>query len=683
VTTDDEGRIVVAGYSSNPQQHMTVARLDASGVLDPEFGDGGVVKLDIGVRARSHAVAVQPDGAIVVAGFAVLIPSGIEQFITARLLDDGSPDPDFGNEGWVATAFGQRDARALALALQPDGAIVVAGWARNWSNRDVAVVRYTPTGALDGGFGNGGKATYGVGIGNDEATAVALDGDGRVVIAGYAADGSTYNLMAGRLTSGGQPDPGFNSTGFVRVSASTGVEQANAVLLQADGKVVIAGRSKLNGNQVFALARVTGAGALDATFGTGGITTTAIGELAEVQGIAAVTRGRFVVAGRARLPGGRLQFVTARYQSNGSIDATFGNSGFVLIPLGVKNDEAYAVEAGEDGSILLAGTMRVGNNANFGLARLLVDACGDGFLDAGEECDEGAGPSCCSSTCTVVPAGAVCRAVADACDVEELCDGIASTCGLDEGLPDGDFDGVCDEQDICPLAADPLQKDGDGDGLGDACDPCTSGVVLERPTVRFGGLSTPGGGRHRQDHRYRHAAARNAAGAARPGSARSGARRRRQPVVRRDDPAGHLRLPDRGRLEGERERQGAQVPQPGAGGRPGAQVPHDPRVDLGPLSPEDRRQPARPVAAAAVRRATGDRGGRSDGARPLQRDRLRRTGARVQPERGSVDAGLQVSRLERAAGRRERGEEGHFVPRRDQFAQSTYSSDGESGTPSG
>jgi len=493
VTTDDEGRIVVAGYSSNPQQHMTVARLDASGVLDPEFGDGGVVKLDIGVRARSHAVAVQPDGAIVVAGFAVLIPSGIEQFITARLLDDGSPDPDFGNEGWVATAFGQRDARALALALQPDGAIVVAGWARNWSNRDVAVVRYTPTGALDGGFGNGGKATYGVGIGNDEATAVALDGDGRVVIAGYAADGSTYNLMAGRLTSGGQPDPGFNSTGFVRVSASTGVEQANAVLLQADGKVVIAGRSKLNGNQVFALARVTGAGALDATFGTGGITTTAIGELAEVQGIAAVTRGRFVVAGRARLPGGRLQFVTARYQSNGSIDATFGNSGFVLIPLGVKNDEAYAVEAGEDGSILLAGTMRVGNNANFGLARLLVDACGDGFLDAGEECDEGAGPSCCSSTCTVVPAGAVCRAVADACDVEELCDGIASTCGLDEGLPDGDFDGVCDEQDICPLAADPLQKDGDGDGLGDACDPCTSGVVLERPTVRFGGLSTPGG----------------------------------------------------------------------------------------------------------------------------------------------------------------------------------------------
>jgi hypothetical protein len=87
----------------------------------------------------------------------------------------------------------------------------------------------------------------------------------------------------------------------------------------------------------------------------------------------------------------------------------------------------------------------------------------------------------------------VCRVAADACDLEDLCDGVAGDCPPDDVLPDGDDDGVCDEQDLCPLDPDPLQLDGDGDGLGDACDPCTGGVALERMTMRFGGLQTPDG----------------------------------------------------------------------------------------------------------------------------------------------------------------------------------------------
>jgi uncharacterized delta-60 repeat protein len=154
MTLDDEGRILVAGYSSGPRQQMAVARLDASGALDPSFGGVGYVKLDVGVRARAQAIALQPDGRIVVAGFAVLLPSGIEQFVAARLLDDGTLDPEFGEGGVVSTSFGTRDARAAAVALQPDdGAVVVAGWSRNTANRDLAVVRYGASGALDPTFG--------------------------------------------------------------------------------------------------------------------------------------------------------------------------------------------------------------------------------------------------------------------------------------------------------------------------------------------------------------------------------------------------------------------------------------------------------------------------------------------------------------------------------------------------
>lgn len=433
---DVTGRILVAGYSSVPHQRMVVVRLDASGAPDPSFGGTGIVTLDVGVRARAQAIALDGEGRIVVAGFGVLVPSGVEQFVAARLHDDGTLDEAFGTSGVASTSFGTRDARALAVAVQADDGVVLAGWARNSSNRDVALVRYAPDGTIDPDFGNGGKTTIAVGAGNDEALALAVDGDDRIVLAGYAADGSTYDLLAGRLTANGAPDTTFAGTGFRRVSASDGVEQANALLLQPDGAVVLAGQSKVGGGNRVALARVDGSGTLDPSFGNGGVTVTSIGELAEARAIAPVTRGRFVVAGRARLPGGRMEMVVARYLASGVLDPLFGDGGRVLLPIGVKSDEAYAVATGSGGTILLAGSTRTGNDPNFGLARLVVDEC---------------------------------------------------------VLPDADDDGVCDQEDVCPLVPDALQGDADGDGLGDACDACNAGVTLERPTLRLGDLSTPGG----------------------------------------------------------------------------------------------------------------------------------------------------------------------------------------------
>src|SRR5262249_23223072 len=149
------------------------------------------------------------------------------------------------------------------------------------ANRDVALVRYLPDGSLDPSFGANGRVTVPVGTGNDEATAVALQGDGKVVVTGYAVDGTNYDVMVGRFTSGGVPDPSFNGTGFRRLSAGDGVEQGNAIVVQPDGKLLVAGQTKVSGTARFALARVNPDGTPDATFAGGGVTTTAIGELAE------------------------------------------------------------------------------------------------------------------------------------------------------------------------------------------------------------------------------------------------------------------------------------------------------------------------------------------------------------------------------------------------------------------
>lgn len=118
-----------------------------------------------------------------------------------------------------------------------------------------------------------------------------------------------------------------------------------------------------------------------------------------------------------------------------------------------------------------------------GTGRAQTGVCGDGAVDAGEGCDagaaNGASVSCCTATCAPRAAGETCRAATDPCDVGETCDGVASTCPVDVSVPDGDDDGICDPFDSCPSTADPEQADDDGDGRGNACDPCTNVV----PTI--------------------------------------------------------------------------------------------------------------------------------------------------------------------------------------------------------
>jgi len=453
-TVDGDGRILAAGYVTEPGQLIAVVRLQPNGSLDSSFAGTGTRKVGVGTRARGLAIAVQPDDdKIVIAGYAAV--GGAEAFAVVRLLTDGNLDPDFGDGGIVTTPFGTRDARAQALALQDDGKIVTAGWSRNSANRDVALARYDADGNLDPDFGDGGQLTLPAGTGNDEAWAIALSSDERIVIAGYAIDGSEYDVLVARLLDDGALDPSFNGTGLNRVAFADGVETARGLAIDAGDRILVAGDARIDGVRHFALARLGTDGVLDPSFGNGGKVTTLIGEFAEARAIALSTRGRPLVAGRARMSGTETDFAVARYSSNGLLDPTFGTGGLVTFPIGDRNDDAFAIAMHEADGVVVAGSTRSGSNTNFGFARLLVDDCGDGFLDPNEDCDLGAGSgdTCCSTTCTILAAASGCREAAGSCDVAEVCDGVSPACPadvvIDAGVSCHASGGVCDVEEKC------------------------------------------------------------------------------------------------------------------------------------------------------------------------------------------------------------------------------------------
>jgi uncharacterized delta-60 repeat protein len=220
------------------------AAVAAPGALDPTFGTGGEVTTDFGGSDSAEAVGIQSDGKIVTAGST--FSGGLQHFVLARYNADGNLDSSFGSGGKVTTDFGGFDA-ASALVIQPDGRIVAAGR----GSGDFALARYNADGSLDPTFGSGGKVTTDFG-GSDDAFGVALQADGKIVAAGQG--GSDFGLA--RYNADGSLDPTFGSGSRVTTDLG-GFEDAIAVALQNDGKIVITGQKFSGGFQQFALARYT------------------------------------------------------------------------------------------------------------------------------------------------------------------------------------------------------------------------------------------------------------------------------------------------------------------------------------------------------------------------------------------------------------------------------------------
>ena len=340
VALQGDGKIVAVGVASGAvgSSDFALARYNPAGSLDPTFSGDGEQTIDLGGSAGASGVAIQPDGKIVVVGKTGRV------FALTRYDADGSLDPSFSSNGVVTTSFGGSDDGATGVALQGDGKIVAVGRASYF--QDFALARYNTDGSLDTQrFTNFG--------GNDGATGVALQADGKIVTVGKA--GGDFALA--RYNTDGLIDPSFSGNGR-QTTDFGGNDGATGVALQADGKIVVIGKS---GAQDFALARYNTDGSLDTSFSGDGKQTTDFGGDDGATGVALQGDGKIVAVGKA---GG--DFALARYNTDGSLDTSFSGDGKQTTDFG-GDDGATGVALQSDGKIVMVGSS--GND--FALARYL------------------------------------------------------------------------------------------------------------------------------------------------------------------------------------------------------------------------------------------------------------------------------------------------------------------------
>jgi len=357
-----DGKIVAAG-TVNGLSDFGLARYNVNGSLDSSFGTGGKVTTSFfGIGAQARAMAMQPDGKIVAAGFAYS-PSVGGIFALARYNADGSLDSSFGSGGTVTTNLPGDLDEAHAVMIQSDGKIVAAGQTLYmFGNSDFAVTRYNVDGSLDSSFGSGGKVTTDLFGGSIEsAQAVVIQPDDKIVAAGVVArPGSNLDFALTRYNADGSLDPMFGEGGKVTTDFAGGVDFATALALQSNGRIVAAGagQNAFSGTDDFALVRYNADGGLDSNFGTGGrVTTDFFGNSDFANAIAIQSNGKIVAAGFADNPSIHGGlFGLARYNIDGSRDTTFGLDGKVTTDFPGRLEVANAVAIQADGKIVAAGS---------------------------------------------------------------------------------------------------------------------------------------------------------------------------------------------------------------------------------------------------------------------------------------------------------------------------------------
>jgi uncharacterized delta-60 repeat protein len=364
-----DGRIVAVGTASRvvgnqPDNDFAVARYEPDGELDRSFGSGGLVTSGFGDLSQDYGetVAVQPDGKVLVAG-----STSSSGAVLVRYDRDGSLDTTFGSAGRVSISF---VSYPNAMALLPRGQVLVAGTGAG----GLALVRYDGDGTLDTSFGSGrgAVATF---AGSATGEALAVQRDGRLVVAGVLDTGADYDFALARFTHDGTLDAGFGTGGTVTTDFAGAADGANAVVADASGRVTAAGYAVVGQNLAFGLARYNRDGTLDERFGTGGRATTDFGAgYDQANALVAQADGKLVAAGVSSATG-ESAFGLARYNRDGTLDGRFGTGGRVTTDVGIGYATAVARQGG--GKLVAAGVTSPGpgiSNGDFALARYRISA---------------------------------------------------------------------------------------------------------------------------------------------------------------------------------------------------------------------------------------------------------------------------------------------------------------------
>jgi uncharacterized delta-60 repeat protein len=362
------------------------------GTLDVSFGVDGALRTNLGgTYDWAFATAIQPDGRILAAG--VSDAKGTYDFALARYTSTKALDPTFGDGGVVLTDFDNSYDWAYALALLPNGKILVAGVSDASGSKDFALARYNPDGTLDPTFGRGGLLTErSHSLTADIIRGLAVQPDGRIVVAGVTYDdvatlGPNGDFMVARYLPDGRNDLTFGIGGVMTTDiGDSSYDEPYAVVLQPDGKIVLGGYTNagngpgvLFGADQLALARYGPNGLLDPSFGRGGLVIFDGGSLDErILALALAPDGSLLAGGYVNGER-RSDLLLARLRTDGTLTKGFGNTdkGFAVHDLGTNSERIASLAIQPDGKIVAGGQTAVAHNADFAVFR--YDA--DGFFD--------------------------------------------------------------------------------------------------------------------------------------------------------------------------------------------------------------------------------------------------------------------------------------------------------------
>jgi uncharacterized delta-60 repeat protein len=308
-----DGKILLGGHcDSGSGWDFCIARFNSDGTLDTSFGTGGKVIQDIGSALDyGHSLVIQPGGKILLGGYC--INRSNFDFCIARFNSNGTLDTSFGSSGKVIQPISSYDEHGYSLAIQSDGKILLGGFCSGVRNLDFCIARFNSNGTLDTSFGTGGKVIQDIGTWHDEGNSLAIQPDGKIILGGYCGNGPTnYDFCIARFNSNGTLDTSFGSSGKVIQPIGSASDNGHSLAIQPDGKIILGGFCSGVSN---------------------------------------------------------YDFCIARFNSNGTLDTSFGTGGKVIQPIGSYDEHGYSLAIQPDGKILLGGYCRSVSNYDFCIAR--------------------------------------------------------------------------------------------------------------------------------------------------------------------------------------------------------------------------------------------------------------------------------------------------------------------------